>query len=381
MRTITRVLALLALLAGLLATNALTSPAEAAYESTSSSQWVPDGTVRVVTVAGDRVYLGGAFTKLTNESTGEVVNAANVAALNRTTGQPVRNWNVSTDAGVNAIAVSADQTRVILGGAFVTVNGQEHKRLAAVSAATGDLVPAWSARATGVVNDLFVLDSRVYVAGAFNSLNGVSRKGVGLLNEATGTRVLSFQASVNDPAQSLVVDGPRLLVTGKFDQANGVPRAAMASFDLTTGALRSWSPRLVCPDCLNVWDIAADGDRVYAGVGGRGGGRLVALNRKTAAELWRVRGNGDVQAIAVQGSLVYAGGHFGSRFGGVTRRDFAAVNAATGAVDPDFKPVVYDRYPGVRSLDSTPRALYAGGEFTGVGSPGVSSYFATFAQR
>ncbi|MDQ3103910.1 MAG: PQQ-like beta-propeller repeat protein [Actinomycetota bacterium] len=365
------------LLSVLLAMTALAAPAQAAYDSTSSTRWTPDGPVRAIAVAAGVVYIGGSFNTMTNAS-GDKEPVGNVAALDAVTGDLVTSWNATTDAGVHALTVSADRTRVFLGGNFLQVNGQDHKRLAAVSAVDGDLDAGWDAQATGIVNDLLVRQDRVYVGGAFRSLNKDSAGRLGALSATTGVRDLDFRASAKDPINALDTSAGRLVAAGRFDQVNGKPRSQLAAVDLATGKLSSWKPPKICPDCGNVWDLATGGGRVYAGVSGFGG-RLVALNPRTGDVLWRVFANGDVQAVSFADGLIYAGGHFGASFGGEPRIDLAAANAATGAVDPDFKPKVFDRFPGIRALVATPGALYAGGEFSGgVGTPGESPFFATF---
>ncbi|MBA3232882.1 MAG: hypothetical protein H0T17_02890, partial [Propionibacteriales bacterium] len=82
--------------------------------------------------------------------------------------------------------------------------------------------------------------------------------------------------------------------------------------------------------------------------------------------------------------LVYIGGHF-AQFVGTTGNPtlLAAVDAATGAVDPNFAPRLYTSYPaGVWALATSATMLYAGGDFTGVSSGGVNNhvpYFAAFS--
>jgi len=365
------------LLSALLAMTALAAPAQAAYDSTSSTRWSPDGPVRAIAVAGGVVYIGGLFDTMTSTS-GAQVSVGNLAALDVATGNLLPNWDASTDNSVNALAVSADRTRVFLGGNFLQVNGQDRKRLAAVSVADGDLIAGWDASATGIVNDLLVRQDRVYVGGAFTSLDRAPAGRLGALSALTGDRDPAFSPSANEPVNALDTSAGRLLVAGRFSTVDGEPRPQLAAVDLTTNELSGWRPPKICPDCDNVWDLATGGGRVYAGVAGIGG-RLVALSPRTGDVRWRVRANGDVQAVSFADGLVYAGGHFGARFGGQPRIDLAAANAATGAVDPDFKPKVFDRYPGIRALVATPGALYAGGEFSGgVGTRDESPFFATF---
>ena len=76
----------------------------------------------------------------------------------------------------------------------------------------------------------------------------------------------------------------------------------------------------------------------YSAEGGPGG-VLTAYDPSTGRSAWRKSANGDVQALTVMGAEVYAGGHF-LTFSGYARQFFAAVDGATGAVDPTWAPHV-----------------------------------------
>src|SRR5680860_1161872 len=109
MKSITRVAAVLAGLALVTATSVGFAPtAFASYASTpvGPTGWTPDGPVHAVVTVGDRVIVGGAFT-------------GGVAALNASTG--ALEWTASANGGVRALAVSSDGTRVIAGGAFLSL--------------------------------------------------------------------------------------------------------------------------------------------------------------------------------------------------------------------------------------------------------------------
>lgn len=384
MRLTTRVSSfLVTTLAVLVASVGLAGPASAAYDNVpTATVWEPDGPVHAILVSGDRVYLGGDFTHLTNPSTGEVVARGHLAALDATTGDLVRTWSADADGGVRALAMSADGSQVLAGGAFLTVDGATRRRLVSLSPTDGAVLSPWKGSAAGVVRDLAVVGTTVYVAGAFKTLNGVADRGVGALQVSDGTRVSGFSASADATVYALTVVGPTLVLGGEFTSVTSggttLPRNALASVSLDTGAVTSWKPPLLCARCGKVWDLTADAAQVYAAIG-RGGNRVAAFDAVTGAAHWSTRGNGDVQAVSLGfDGLLYVGGHFNTSFGGQDRRQLAAVDPLTGAVDPDFAPKMITSYPGVWALAATPAALWAGGHHTAVVCCGRSAYVARF---
>ena len=120
------------------------------------------------------------------------------------------------------------------------------------------------------------------------------------------------------------------------------------------------------------------GTQLFAAQAGPGG-RLAAYNLSTGAIQWAIAADGNCQVVAVVGPKVVVGGHFGPQFGTATRHTLAAVDPATGAIDPSFAPTVGKTYPGTWALLVTPQGLVVGGaqpNFSGT----TQSYFALFAR-
>jgi outer membrane protein assembly factor BamB len=83
---------------------------------------------------------------------------------------------------------------------------------------------------------------------------------------------------------------------------------------------------------------------------------------------WKANVDNSVYALTVSGSRLYLGGSF-TTVAGQPRERLAAVDTATGALDPNWKPRAYrpDANPAtVRALDvsSDGNRIYAGGLFT-----------------
>lgn len=123
---------------------------------------------------GSRIYVGGSFT---------AVNGAKVwrvAALDAATGALIPGFAPKMDASVRAIVARGD--RVYLGGVFSAVGTVSRSKLAAFNAADGTLLDWNPVANTGRVNALSLSPdgAKMVVGGTFTTLNGSSRPGFGL---------------------------------------------------------------------------------------------------------------------------------------------------------------------------------------------------------
>ena len=347
-------LAVAVLLAGGVASAALSNLADAGTVDA-------DGQVRAILEVGDRVYLGGDFTHING------VARNHLAAINATTGE-LTNWNPNANGGVRTLAASPDGTRLYVGGAFTNVGGASRSRLAALDAATGALDTTWQpGAANATVRAIAVSGSRVYVGGDFTALKGQSRQRLALVDGATGALDPSWLPAANANVRTLALSptGARLFAGGEFTAVSGQSRPYLASLDAAnTGALDT-TFRPPSPNGM-VWDLTRSGGRVYSAEGGPGG-QAAAYDTTTGARYWTYSADGDVQAVSVLSGKVYVAGHFES-FAGRARRVFAAVDATTGALDPNWTPTADPAFPGVWVLSTSglfPR-IYTGGDFTRV---------------
>ncbi len=131
-----------------------------------------NGTVRAVTATNTAVYAGGAFSAASSGPARGRLVAFNAAAT-------LLNWTPSADLTVSAMAMSPDQTRVILGGSFDTINGSTYHSLAAADATTGAPLPWGSESDSYLIKDdgvnsgitgLTTNGSKIFVTG-FNFTN------------------------------------------------------------------------------------------------------------------------------------------------------------------------------------------------------------------
>ncbi|ROQ38588.1 beta-propeller uncharacterized protein DUF5122 [Frondihabitans sp. PhB188] len=128
----------------------------------------------IASADGKYVYVGGSFTSING------VTRNRIAKLDATTGAVVTAFNPNAAYTVNALALSGNT--LYLGGGFTAVGGQTRSDLAAVDATTG-AVKSWAPSASGgQVTGLAVSPDggKVVVGGAFTTLNGSSNPGYGL---------------------------------------------------------------------------------------------------------------------------------------------------------------------------------------------------------
>ena len=111
--------------------------------------------------------------------------------------------------------------------------------------------------------------------------------------------------------------------------------------------------------------LAIHGSTIYAGgnfsVGGTARNCLAAIGADGTVLSWDPNANGPVYALAISGSIVYAGGEFTS-IGGTTRNRLALIhtNGSLQPWDPNANGTVY-------ALAIRGSIVYAGGYFTSIG--------------
>jgi PKD repeat protein len=179
-------------------TNTVTRQNLLAFDITTGqliTSFAPRTNAQVLAIAaspdGSRLYIGGDFTSVNGASVWRI------AAIDRATGALVTSFLPRPDAKVRAIVATADT--VYFGGLFSAVGAQTRTRLAAARVADGSLLP-WAPVAAGAsgVNAMALSPdgTRMVVGGSFTSLNGSSNPGFGLgAVHATTGALLPFAAN------------------------------------------------------------------------------------------------------------------------------------------------------------------------------------------
>jgi hypothetical protein len=341
------------------------STAAAAVPSTSALSYGTDGQVDAIATLGDAIYLGGNFTHIGLATGGGAAFAA-------ADGQ--------ADASMPAVSGGAHTVDAVvpdgsggwyIGGGFTHVGGVARNNLAHVLAG-GSVDPTFNPNANGQVYALAVSGSTLYAGGQFNgpsSIGGADRNFIAALDATTG-EATSWNPNATDAVLTLAVDGSTVYAGGQFDNIGGEARNDIAALDATTGTATSWDPSANHP----VRALAVSGSTVYAGgdfhgvtsIGGADRNYIAALDATTGnATSWDPNASGgvgtSVDALAISGSTVYAGGRFTS-IGGQPRSNIAALDASGNATIWDPNSLA-----PVDALGVSGSTVYAGGQFTNIG--------------
>ena len=337
----------------------------AAIDATSgaASSWNPDANdvVNIVTLSGSTVYAGGDFATIGGQSRNHI------AAIDAASGS-ASGWNPSANASPWTIAISGNV--VYAGGYLTSIGGQRRSRIAAVDAATGTL-RAWNPNADGTVASLAVSGATVYAGGLFRTIGGQARMHIAALDETSGL-ASAWNPNPNSDGfvHTITVSGNVVYAGGNFTTIGGQARNAIAALDAGSGLATAWNPNAAGIADTRVFALAVSGSVVYAGgsfsaIGGQTRRFIAALDAATgSATAWNPNADSDVHSVVVSGGTVYAGGYF-RNIGGQTRNAIAALDAATGLASPWNPDPVFGS--GVFAIAVSGGVVYAGGEFPGIG--------------
>src|SRR5262245_15930450 len=372
------------------------------------ADWTPhmlDGTVFKFLQIGDRVYVGGSYTRVRNANSSTELPRRFLVALNKNTGQLDLAFNPILDGAVTSLVAAPDGQSLFAGGSFRTVNGTTSRSVTRLDAATGARWPGFTPAAfSGGVLDMRLLGNRLFVGGVFQFVAGADRPGLVALNATTGAvdpflhnmvisdkRVTQTGATAPLKIEGMDVtpDGSKLVVIGNFNRIAGQLRWQLAVIDLTTNpaSLHSWATNRFQTNCgggavtyLTGIDISANG--TWFAISTKGftfTGRL--CDSATRWELttggsgkqptWINYTGGDtLHSIAITGSAVYVGGHqrwlnnpFGRNSAGpgaVPREGIGAIHPVTGLALP-WNPGK-TRGVGTQDIYSTPEGLWIGSD-------------------
>jgi hypothetical protein len=206
--------------------------------------------VRALGQNGPHIFVGGAQTSVS----GELRN--NLAALSLATGV-VLPWNPSvTNGTVQTLAVAPE--RLYVGGTFRNIGSVSRDYAAAVDSATGAVLP-WSPAPDSAVRSILVSGNSVYVGGHFRNCGGLARKLVALVNNSSGAANAAFDCPLGRTGeisttlmyvQTMALSGTKLYLGGLFDRiryTNPVStpiRNRACAVNAATGAVFPWNPSL-----------------------------------------------------------------------------------------------------------------------------------------
>jgi hypothetical protein len=344
--------------------------------------WNPgaDNIVNCLSLSGSTLFAGGQFTTIGGK------DISFMAKLSSTgTGAVDETWNAGPSAGV--LSIANFNSDIYFAGNFSTVKALARSRLARIDNTTGAVDPDWDPGINGSVYALAINASSIYAGGNFFSVNGSTSRTFLAKFPLSGiaTTDPDWNPSVNSTVQALAIDGSSIYVGGGFTTVNGgVTRNKLAKFPLLPPATvdPDWNPNFGDGTVLT---LASDGSSIYAG------GSFTLVNGTTPRNrlakfplsgnaivdpLWNPNVNGIVNALAISGSSIYAGGAFYLVNGGTSRNGIARFDLVEGMVES------WNANAGssVSALAVSNNDVYAGGIFLTMGG-NFQPYLALFTDR
>ena len=267
-------------------------------------------------------------------------------AANRFPARIDNTFAANVDGAVFAIQRQPDG-KILIGGRFSKVNGQNHQGLARIFP-DGRLDTSFAGTAVPTANNGVIFHAptavlsggKILVGGEFTQVNGQSLQGLAMLN-ANGSLDNSFNARIDGQVLAMAVqkDG-RVLIAGSFTHVYGQPKKYVARLNadgsLDSAFTSTWDR------AVNALAVAPDETAIFAltTIIREGYPAYLIVRLKTDGTLDRqfasLRTNVFGLTVQSNGDPV-VGGDFGIRNG---PGDIARFNRGDGSVDMNFKPGV-----------------------------------------
>ena len=320
------------------------------------------GRVWATLTYGDISYIAGEFTAIS-----PVIDRA--GALDGASGLPTPGFPSIDKLGVINTAAPDGAGGWYIGGTFTNVAGDSRKGMARI-AADGTLDGRWAPTlasnqaTTGgalAVHALSKAGSHVYVGGEFTKFEShPARNRIARVSESTGTLDAAWNPDANGPVRAVAAapDLNRIYIAGDFTALKGgtVPVPGFAALD-SAGNVVPFSPGV---GKVRSIAVSPDSTRVYTA-----GDSLAAIDAASGAVIWRHDGGGIASlTLSRDGTRLFAGGDFNA-LGGQPRAHLAAIDPATGTVDPSWIPDTNGNVSAVTVSDDGTK-VFVGGEFSQV---------------
>lgn len=324
--------------------------------------WNPNANSQVSTlvVNGGIVYAGGSFTVIDGQTRNRI------AALDATTGTATA-WNPNGNFPVNTLTLSGSGTTLYVGGQFTTIGGQTRNRIAEINISDA-LATAWSPNANSTVSAIAVSGATVYVGGSFSNIGGQARNAIAAILASDGSATSWSPGAVGGGVNTIAVSGTTIYVGGGFIFAGGLARNRIAALDAASNTAMAWNPNAN----NGVSTLVVSGSVVYAGgdftsIGGQTRNRIAAIDTSTGSSTtWNPSPAGNrVNTISISGSVMFAGGDY-THISGQTRNRIAAIDVTTGGVTT-WNPNASSGGAVINALAVSGSTVYAGGSFSTIG--------------
>lgn len=289
---------------------------------TNGMSWQPlglgtNGTVWAMVVFNGELIVAGDFTQVGG------VSASRIAKWNGT------NWllfggNSSVNGDIRAMAVYNNQ--LYIAGEFTSIGGSTRNRISRWDGS------AWQSAGLGLsdyATSLAVFGGELVVGGDFNTAGGITVNNIAKWN---GTSWSQLGLGTNNTIYALSVVSSELVIGGSFTQVGGVGVNRIAKWTGSWGNFGTGTNGTVYAITPVSGGFIAGGS--FTSAGGVGANRIARWN--SGNNSWTNLGTGmsggdpiEVYALAVYGTLPYAGGDF-SNAGGVTVNNIARWGSMVG---------------------------------------------------
>lgn len=351
-------------------------------------------------------YIGGEFTNVGGYPIKNIARITNKGLV-------VTSFAPNPNGPVYAIYVTPTNAQiknprpnVYVGGNFTSIGGKLRSNLAVINPYGGAVYDNWAPKVSGPVYCIEKLSTyRLLIGGAFNSVDGTSYSNIFKVSTLTLSYVIPkhyidvFNLSVNGSVRTIHVISPnKIYIGGGFNVVQNQSRphiACVENVSSQTPTVTQWNP---APN-KTVYSIAKRGNLIIkGGMGSVGpvrisgqdtdypnsnftdstllfGGEFTTVNGQSAKYICEVstdslgstinkdfKADNTVKSIFYSaykyGNKIYAGGDF-KNIGGQPRR-FLAVMDSNGVAIPGFSPEFSDPVNTICLADSQ---LYVGGNF------------------
>ena len=337
-----------------------------AASSAPNTVWRPqidNGRVNGMVVDTAGVYLGGSFTSVNGLVRHRLAQVSLPSAAAVSTGA----WDPNAGRAVNAIAkftaTSPAVSQIFAGGDYQVIGGVTRDNVAELK--PDGSVTGWAPAGTnGPVNAVLVKAGIAYVGGAFSAAGAAARGHGAAFTLATGSTT-AWNPSADGAIKALANSPSGVYAGGAFTTVGADTRKGLADLDGASGAASGFDADVV--GTVNAIAFDSANSVVYIGglfnnVAGSPRSNLAALSAGGALQAFNPGSNGAVNAVAVNGDGVFAGGAF-STLGGASRNNIGLVSL-TGSPVAAFNP---DADGAVRALRLLGSKLYVGGVFSNIG--------------
>lgn len=327
------------------------------------------GDVYALESVADRLYVGGSF-RLTADTT----NYRNLAALNPSTGAIDLSYPYKADSDVYVF--KKVNGKLFVGGYFQAIGSTADSRakLASIDIA-GKSITSFDGEfnAGAYVYALDADDTNIYVGGNFASstVKGVTRNHFAAFNLNSSAIVSNYDANFNDEITGVIAGSSKIIAVGRFTETDSQATYYLAAISKTDGSAAAVN------NLGNVGRTAVKlGNTAYIG------GEFIiadaifqpaisAFNPSTLKLITSFNANFAIDTSSVRTAILHegklvVGGQF-QTVGGQTRSGIAKLNANTGALDTSFTADIATNR-AISTIAYEDSKYYLGGTFTTINS-------------